>query len=134
AGNIGLPLVDVVGRDDDLDVIVVEVSSFQLALTETFHPRVAVWLNLGQDHADAHGSLQAYRAAKARIWANQSGDDLAVVNADDSAVMIAAADAPAGVTTFGLRDRADWHVAGGALRGPDGDAVARIDDLTRALP
>lgn len=134
AGNIGLPLAEAV--DGDADVLVVEVSSFQLALTSTFRPRVAVWLNVADDHLDAHGSFHVYVAAKARIWANQTDGDLAVVNADDAVVLGASAMAPAKVTTFGLggRGRADWHVADGALRRPDGDVVVAVDDLPRSLP
>jgi UDP-N-acetylmuramoylalanine--D-glutamate ligase len=138
AGNIGRPLAEAV--EGEADVLVVEVSSFQLALTSTFRPRVAVWLNVADDHLDAHGSFDAYVAAKARIWANQRGDDLAVVNADDPIVLDAANDAPANVTTFGLGDgdgdgaSPDWHVAGGALRRPDGTELLDVDLLPRSLP
>ena len=62
---------------------IVEVSSFQLETIETFHPWIAVLLNLSSDHLDRHGSMEAYGAAKARIFANQTRDDLAVINADD---------------------------------------------------
>ena len=65
----------------------VEVSSFQLATTTTFRPWIAVWLNLTDDHLDRHASLQEYGDAKARIFANQTPTDLAVVNADDPAVV-----------------------------------------------
>jgi UDP-N-acetylmuramoylalanine--D-glutamate ligase len=134
AGNIGRPLAEAV--DGEAEVLVVEVSSFQLALTSTFRPRVAVWLNVADDHLDAHGSFDAYVAAKARIWANQRGDDVAVVNADDPIVLASAKGAPARVTTVGLgADPApDWHVAGGALRRPDGSELLDADLLPRSLP
>jgi UDP-N-acetylmuramoylalanine--D-glutamate ligase len=135
AGNIGLPLAEAV--DAEAEVLVVEVSSFQLALTSTFRPRVAVWLNVADDHLDAHGSFAAYVDAKARIWANQGAGDLAVVNADDAVVLEAAASAPAAVTTFGLgvdEGHADWHVADGFLRRPDGSEILPVDDLPRSLP
>ena len=83
AGNIGLPLVEAVATD--AEVLVVEVSSFQLQLTESFHPAVAVWLNLAPDHLDWHPDLEAYAAAKARIWRRQGGGDTAVLNAEDAA-------------------------------------------------
>ncbi|MGH9153038.1 MAG: UDP-N-acetylmuramoyl-L-alanine--D-glutamate ligase, partial [Acidimicrobiales bacterium] len=105
AGNIGLPLVTAVGGD--AEVVVAEVSSFQLRHTAEFRPHVAVWLNLAADHLDWHATLEDYAAAKARVWANQGTDDTAVVNADDEAVMRAAAAAPGRVVTFGL-DRGDW--------------------------
>ena len=93
AGNIGRPLLDAV--HDDVDVVVAEVSSFQLRFTETFRPRVAVLLNVAEDHLDWHPSFKDYVAAKARIFANQAGDDLLVFNADDAAVAEVAAGAPA---------------------------------------
>jgi UDP-N-acetylmuramoylalanine--D-glutamate ligase len=59
------------------------VSSFQLETTYTFHPWIAVLLNLSSDHLDRHGSMEVYGAAKARIFANQTPEDWAVINADD---------------------------------------------------
>ncbi len=80
-GNLGRPLVEAVG--ETWDVAVVEVSSFQLAATERFRPRVAVLLNVAPDHLDWHPDLDHYRASKARIFRNQGPGDAAVVNADD---------------------------------------------------
>ena len=70
---------------------VVEVSSFQLETTDTFHPWIAVLLNLSPDHLDRHPTFEAYAAAKARVFANQTADDWAVVNADDAPSMALAA-------------------------------------------
>jgi UDP-N-acetylmuramoylalanine--D-glutamate ligase len=131
AGNTDVPLVDAI--EDDLDVIVVEASSFRLEFTETFHPSVAVWLNLAEDHLDWHPTMEAYAAAKARIWAAQSATDVAIVNAEDPVVVAHAAGAPSRVVTFGLT-RGDWHVAGAALRMPDGRDLLPTDELWRALP
>jgi UDP-N-acetylmuramoylalanine--D-glutamate ligase len=131
-GNIGHPAAAAVG-EPGVDVLVMEVSSFQLALTRTFRPRVAVWLNFAADHVDAHGSLEAYAAAKARVWANQAGDDVAVVNADDPVVADAARRAPARVVTFGTTG-ADATVADGRLVGPGGVELVAVADLPRALP
>jgi UDP-N-acetylmuramoylalanine--D-glutamate ligase len=80
AGNVGEAALDLVG--EPLDVAVLEVSSFQLETVDRFHPRVAVLLNLTPDHLDRHGSLAGYLAAKARIFENQTGDDVAIVTAD----------------------------------------------------
>ncbi|HEX9968821.1 MAG TPA: UDP-N-acetylmuramoyl-L-alanine--D-glutamate ligase [Acidimicrobiales bacterium] len=132
AGNIGLPLIEAVARD--VDVVVAEVSSFQLQYTDRFRPSVAVWLNLAEDHLDWHPTLEHYAAAKARIWANQADDDLAVVNADDHAVLSAAAAAPARVQTFAVRSTADWRVDDGALVGPAVGRVMAVDELPRRLP
>jgi UDP-N-acetylmuramoylalanine--D-glutamate ligase len=131
AGNTDVPLVDAI--EDELDIVVVEASSFRLEFTETFRPRVAVWLNLAEDHLDWHPSMDAYAAAKARIWAAQSAGDVAVVNAEDPVVMAHARTAPSRVVTFGLDD-GEWRVDGGALRMPGGDALIPVSELWRALP
>lgn len=83
-GNIGIPLSSV--TEDAYDVIVVEVSSFQLELTEAFHPETAVLLNLAPDHLDWHPSYADYVAAKTRVFANQEANDLLVYDADDPGV------------------------------------------------
>jgi UDP-N-acetylmuramoylalanine--D-glutamate ligase len=132
AGNNELPLVDAI--DSDVDVIVVEASSFRLKFTETFRPAVAAWLNLAPDHLDWHPSMADYAAAKARIWAGQRGDDVAVVNADDPEVMAAASTAPARVMTFSLSAAGDYHRAGDRLVGPDGETLAFVSELPRAFP
>jgi UDP-N-acetylmuramoylalanine--D-glutamate ligase len=81
-GNIGFAATDALGLSDP-EVFVAEVSSFQLALTHAFHPKVAVLLNITPDHTDWHGSLEAYAAAKARVFDNMTADDLAVIDVDD---------------------------------------------------
>jgi UDP-N-acetylmuramoylalanine--D-glutamate ligase len=86
-GNIGVPLSAQVDDTTPQTVHVVEVSSFQLETTTTFRPWIALWLNFAADHLDRHPSIEAYAAAKARVFANQTADDWAVVNADDSVVM-----------------------------------------------
>jgi UDP-N-acetylmuramoylalanine--D-glutamate ligase len=83
AGNIGLPLIDAVADIGEGGAVAVEVSSFQLAGIDRFKPRVAIVLNIAEDHTDWHGSMDAYAAAKARIVENQTADDFVVVNRDD---------------------------------------------------
>jgi len=85
AGNIGTPLISRVHQTNDTTVTVVELSSFQLELIETFRPGISVFLNLTPDHLDRHHTLEAYGAAKARIFENQMETDSAVLNADDPA-------------------------------------------------
>ena len=82
-GNIGTPAIGVVEDADESTLVVAEASSFQLALSDTFHPRVAVLLNITPDHLDWHGSQAAYVSDKARIFDNMGEDDVAVVNVDD---------------------------------------------------
>lgn len=79
-GNIGKPFSDVVRENEDLDVITLEASSFQLEAIESFAPRIAVFLNWAADHLDRYASLDEYFAAKLRIFENQSADDFAIVN------------------------------------------------------
>ena len=85
-GNIGVPLSAQVDASTPTTVHVVEASSFQLEATTTFRPWIAVWLNFSDDHLDRHPTIEAYGAAKARIFANQTAEDWAVVNADDAYV------------------------------------------------
>ncbi|HEX2461814.1 MAG TPA: UDP-N-acetylmuramoyl-L-alanine--D-glutamate ligase, partial [Vicinamibacterales bacterium] len=82
-GNIGVPLSAQVEASTPDTVHVVETSSFQLEATSTFRPWIAVWLNIADDHLDRHPTVESYAAAKARIFAHQTQDDWAVVNADD---------------------------------------------------
>ena len=81
-GNIGQAVTGLLEAASDETVFVLEVSSFQLEGTDTFHPKVAVYLNLSADHLDRHASFEEYSAAKRRIFANQTSDDWAVVNGE----------------------------------------------------
>lgn len=114
AGNIGLPLIEAIDRVGEGGAIALEVSSFQLAGIDTFRPKVAVLLNIAEDHTDWHGSMDAYAEAKARIVENQLAEDHFVVNRDDERAVAIAARAPSTVvelstlgapeTGIGLRD------------------------------
>jgi UDP-N-acetylmuramoylalanine--D-glutamate ligase len=86
-GNIGAPLSAQVDLSTPDTFHVVETSSFQLEQIQAFHPWISVMLNFSPDHLDRHPSVDAYRAAKARIFENQDADDWAVVNADDPTVL-----------------------------------------------
>ncbi len=85
AGNIGTPLIGCVEAMKDDTWTVAELSSFQLELIDRFRPNVGVFLNLTPDHLDRHHTMEAYGAAKARLFENQTDDDAAVLNADDAA-------------------------------------------------
>jgi UDP-N-acetylmuramoylalanine--D-glutamate ligase len=91
-GNIGAALSDF--ADARYDALVVEVSSFQLRFTEKFHPEAAAITNMALDHLDWHGSPQAYRDAKAMIYANQTPADLLVYDCDDEGATELALKAP----------------------------------------
>jgi UDP-N-acetylmuramoylalanine--D-glutamate ligase len=94
-GNIGLALSAQVEQSTDDTIHVVEASSFQLESADTFHPWIAVLLNFSPDHLDRHADIAEYAAAKARIFANQTTTDWAVLNADDEASHALAQDARA---------------------------------------
>jgi UDP-N-acetylmuramoylalanine--D-glutamate ligase len=86
-GNIGNPLIEIAGRDDELDVIVAEVSSFQLDTIDTFRPHVAALLNITSDHLDRYPDLASYAQSKGRVFANQTQEDVAICNAADLLVL-----------------------------------------------
>lgn len=133
AGNIGVPMLDVV--DGGAEVVVAEVSSFQLALTSSFRPAVGAWLNFSPDHLDWHPSVAHYRAAKARLWANAGAGDVAVANMEDPVVGAEGASAHqrgAHVVGFGL-DEGDYRRRGDALAGPGG-ALCAVEELARPFP
>jgi UDP-N-acetylmuramoylalanine--D-glutamate ligase len=94
AGNIGTPLIARVEELNAESVAVVELSSFQLELTEKFRPDISVFLNLTPDHLDRHRTLEAYAAAKARMFRQQTELDAAVLNADDAPTIALAPQKP----------------------------------------
>jgi UDP-N-acetylmuramoylalanine--D-glutamate ligase len=132
-GNIGRPLIDAV--DDDVDVLVVELSSFQLRFAPTFAPRVAVLLNLADDHLDWHGTRAAYEDAKANVFRHLPGESLLVFNADDPAVVRLTTGAPGRRVAFTLGDdRAAYHPARDVLVAADGRALVPVAELPGRAP
>jgi UDP-N-acetylmuramoylalanine--D-glutamate ligase len=87
-GNLGIPFAEAVGTPaaESGGVCVLEVSSFQLETVESFRPQVAVMLNVTPDHLDRHPTIEAYAAAKARVFSAQTAADFAVLNMDDPLV------------------------------------------------
>jgi UDP-N-acetylmuramoylalanine--D-glutamate ligase len=132
-GNTEVPLVAAIDRDD-LDLFVVEASSFRLGHTRHFEPAVATWLNFAEDHLDVHDSVARYEDAKARIWADLGPDrGVAVANADDPVVM-ARVNPDCRTITFGLDHPAGYHVAGDTLVTDAGTPLVDRAELPRALP
>lgn len=78
-GNIGTPLAEYVLAGQRAEVVVLEVSSFQLQTVEGFHPRVGVLLNISANHLDYHADMAEYRAAKMRLFRCMTEADLAVL-------------------------------------------------------
>jgi UDP-N-acetylmuramoylalanine--D-glutamate ligase len=135
-GNVGAPISAHVDGSDEGTIFVAEASSFQLETTRDFHPDCAVFLNLFPDHLDRHPSFEAYAEAKARIFVNQTEDDLAIINADDPAVTALAARTKARIIPFRPRtpmseDRASpgsGFDAGRAILRNDPPAILFDDD------
>ena len=111
SGNIGLPFASAVRRSHELDVMILEVSSFQLETTKTFRPNVAVWLNLSPNHLDRYKDMEEYREAKLRIFDRQTEQDFAVVNARESLPPLAARK----ITFSAYTDEADFTLKGGVI-------------------
>jgi UDP-N-acetylmuramoylalanine--D-glutamate ligase len=128
-GNTDTPLV--AALDLDVDVFVVECASFRLRWLTCFRPEVGTWLNLAPDHLDWHRTLDAYAAAKARMWEYQHSSDVAVAFADDAQVMDRARQASGRLVTFGTA--AHYRESSGVLEGPAGPIVA-VTGMWRALP
>ncbi len=85
-GNIGNPLIAYADIEEKAEIVVIEVSSFQLDTIDTFRANVAVLLNITEDHMDRYPDLDAYAKSKARIFENQRHDDTAVLNGSDPVV------------------------------------------------
>ena len=86
-GNVGEPLILFADGKDRWEVLVVEISSFQLEAIKDFQPRISVLLNITEDHLDRYPRYDDYIEAKVRVFANQNSGDLAVLNRDDPIVM-----------------------------------------------
>jgi UDP-N-acetylmuramoylalanine--D-glutamate ligase len=82
-GNIGTPLVSFVNEINQFDVLVVEVSSFQLDTIDTFQPGISIMLNITPDHLDRYDDFAAYAGSKGRMFENQQKDNIAILNGSD---------------------------------------------------
>lgn len=113
-GNVGEPLILFADGREPWDVLVVELSSFQLEAIQAFRPKVAVLLNVTEDHLDRYARYEDYVEAKGRIFLNQGPEDLAVLNGDDPVVMRLGESVRARKLLFSLKERLD---EGAFLRG-----------------
>jgi UDP-N-acetylmuramoylalanine--D-glutamate ligase len=130
-GNIGKPLISMVDDSRDDGWTVVELSSFQLETIKTFHPTIAIVLNVTPNHMDRYETFNDYAAAKHRIFMNQTNSDVAVLNADDETVSSWAGGLRAKVMYFSVRK--ELGSQGVFLRGDElvfGDQVLlRVNEL-----
>ncbi len=100
-GNIGAPVSEVAPKAKAKDVLVLEASSYQLEDSDSFRPTAAAVLNVTADHLDHHGGMDAYIAAKAKIFRQQTGEGCCVFNADDPIAMKMSRDCRARRLYFG---------------------------------
>src|SRR5207248_786734 len=126
AGNIGQPLIASLDLEKKR-TYVLELSSFQLETIDAFHANVALLLNVTPDHMDRYATFDEYAAAKYRIFRNQTGSDIAIVNAIERRRI------PRGWTSRVWRFSATQRVEQGAFL--DGDAlVLSLDGTERRIP
>ena len=110
-GNYGTPFAEVVLQANPPAAVALELSSFQLETISTLHPVVSIWLNFAPDHMDRYPTVEAYRAAKLRIFENQTAADTAVIRSGE---LISGLKAK--VVTFSTLDRdADWFSEGSSI-------------------
>ena len=132
-GNIGKPLSEVAREKSrklsGLDVLTVEVSSFQLEAIHTFRPSISVWLNFAPDHLDRYRSVADYRAAKLRIFEYQTEQDVAVVNAAEALPAIR----PRSITFSAYSNRADFRLSDGAIVYENQSVLRMADTKLRGL-
>jgi UDP-N-acetylmuramoylalanine--D-glutamate ligase len=104
-GNVGEPLILFADEGDQWEVLVAEISSFQLEVIEAFQPRFSVLLNITEDHLDRYARYEDYIEAKVRIFANQNSGDVAILNRDDPIVMKYGANVQARKVFFSLKEK-----------------------------
>jgi UDP-N-acetylmuramoylalanine--D-glutamate ligase len=104
-GNIGTPVTEMIRGSSPETWNVLEISSFQLETIESFRPKIAAILNITPDHLDRHGTFEAYVAAKACIFKNQSSRDFAVLNAEDAACREIGNKVKSQLFWFGVKER-----------------------------
>jgi UDP-N-acetylmuramoylalanine--D-glutamate ligase len=133
-GNIGKPLISMIETSRDDGWTVAELSSFQLETIKTFHPSIAVVLNVTPNHMDRYETFTDYAAAKHRIFMNQTAEDVAVLNADDPTVASWERGLRARVMKFSVRRELDDGIF---LRGRElvfasgegGEVLLNVDEM-----
>lgn len=114
-GNIGTPLYDYLCAPQDYDVVVAEVSSFQLEHCGSFAPNIGVLLNITPDHLDRHRTMEKYIGAKANLFGNQGTEGMAIINGDDPVCMQVAGGLKGAVTYFGKVPGHTARIEGGKV-------------------
>jgi UDP-N-acetylmuramoylalanine--D-glutamate ligase len=128
-GNLGTPLCDQILSGRPAEAVVVELSSFQLEGVERFRATVGAVLNVTPDHLDRYPDLDAYAAAKGRLFATQQPGDFAVANGRDERALALAGASRGARLTFGF-----GAAAAGGARCPDGDPGPSGTPISVQLP
>ncbi|MGI1804937.1 UDP-N-acetylmuramoyl-L-alanine--D-glutamate ligase [Exiguobacterium sp. TDN 0502] len=128
AGNIGFPAIEIAAQAKKDDIIVIELSSFQLMGIDQFRPYTAAFLNLSPAHLDYHGDFGSYGAAKARIFKNMQSSDRLVLNADDDSVRELGETAHASRLTFSRRQPAYAEILQDTIT-LNGTAILPVSEL-----
>ncbi len=129
AGNIGPAFSARVRQSKDLDVMTLEISSFQLETVRRFHAQTTVWLGFAPDHLDRYHSIEEYYAAKIRIFENQTEDDWAIVNFRDKLPDLVARK----ITFSAYVTGADFELREGAIYFRNERVLALADTKLRGL-
>jgi UDP-N-acetylmuramoylalanine--D-glutamate ligase len=129
-GNTDIPFVAAV--DSDVDVFVVECSSFRLRYTTQFRCDASVWLNFAPDHLDWHPDIDDYASAKAQMWKFATSKDVAVFPAGKDLISSAAQSSHARTVSFGLSG-AQYCLQGETLMSPSGP-LCEVKNLWRSMP
>ncbi len=137
-GNIGNPFCAEVEATQEGDLVVLEVSSFQLERIKDFKPKIAIILNLTPNHLDRYNNLQEYLDAKKRIMMNQDQDDFLILNADDALLKGIAAQANSKVVFFtkqaGLNPNQSAVLSVGKILGINQDVILDVFSKFKGIP
>jgi UDP-N-acetylmuramoylalanine--D-glutamate ligase len=132
-GNIGTPIFEFLRGGSEAEIMVLEVSSFQLEMAGDFTPDVGVLLNITPDHIDRHGSLDAYASAKMELFRHQRPEQTAVLCGDDPECLSRAARITARCLTFGSGDECAARIIGRTVKVAGGDGELEYDLGATAL-
>jgi UDP-N-acetylmuramoylalanine--D-glutamate ligase len=134
-GNIGNPLINYAAGGKKADIVVAEVSSFQLDTIDTFRPRVSVLLNISEDHLDRYPNFESYVRSKGRIFKNQTQSDTAVINGSDPYILSISQTIRSRVLPFYQQGRVDGkHKEYALIKRRDGRHTPGIELFTKENP
>ena len=105
AGNVGVPLTSLISKLNGSELLILEVSSFQLESIKKFKPHIAVILNLSEDHLNRHGTMDEYVRCKYKITQNQTNADYLILNADDDLIKKRPPKTKARIYYFSVKDK-----------------------------